>query len=123
VAAESYVSPGERQWLAWVKEVEALLGHSLDGDQTKDGYSLDFANDEFENGTAPKDYAVQVLNAEHQIAWQTGRYAYCTECTARSMKIRGVNPAPPRPRADDYQLDHDEERAFGWSIPDQRSGE
>lgn len=56
VASESYVSPGEKRWLAWVKQVETLLGHSLDGDQQDDGYSLDFAFDDFEHGLTPEQY-------------------------------------------------------------------
>jgi hypothetical protein len=28
-------------WERWIDEVESLLGHSADGDQATDGYSLD----------------------------------------------------------------------------------
>lgn len=53
----------ERRWLAWVNMVEKLVGHSLDGDQRIDGYSLDFAFDEFERGTSAHAYATNVLKA------------------------------------------------------------
>jgi hypothetical protein len=59
-AMESYVSPNERAWLVWVKKVEAILGHSLDGDQERDGYSLDFANDAFHDGCSAEAYAAEV---------------------------------------------------------------
>jgi len=41
-------------WLTWVELVEALLGHSLDGDQVADGYSLDHAYRIFETDATPK---------------------------------------------------------------------
>jgi hypothetical protein len=58
--SESYVSPNERAWLAWVKKAENLLGHSIDGDQDRDGYSLDFAYSFFEAGDTPQQYADEV---------------------------------------------------------------
>lgn len=39
--AETAVPASERAWLAWIGRVEALLGHSADGDQRTDGYSMD----------------------------------------------------------------------------------
>lgn len=60
--SESYVSPSERAWLKWVASVEKLLGHDLDGDQDRDGYSLDFANDFFEDGFSPAEYALEVAD-------------------------------------------------------------
>jgi hypothetical protein len=51
--AATYVSPYEK----WVARVEKILGHDLDGDQKRDGYSLDFALIEFEKGVSAKDYA------------------------------------------------------------------
>jgi hypothetical protein len=60
MAGESYVSDTERAWLAWVKKVEALLGSSLDGDQEKDGFSLDYANDAFEDGVSAEDYFAEI---------------------------------------------------------------
>ena len=62
-AGENYVSDGERAWLRWVKNVEKLLGHSLDGDQDTDGYSLDIAHDEFMNGLTPKEYAAEAYDS------------------------------------------------------------
>lgn len=59
-ASENYVSPSEKAWLAWVKKVERLLGHDLDGHQDRDGYSLDFAYAEWEAGVSAEAYAKQV---------------------------------------------------------------
>lgn len=60
VASESYVSPTEKRWLAWVKKVEKLLGHNLDGNQNTDGYSLDFAHDAFMDGATADEYVAEV---------------------------------------------------------------
>lgn len=60
MAGESYVSPLEKAWLAWVKKVESLLGHSLDGDQEKDGYSLDYAHDAFSDGVSAKEHVEEI---------------------------------------------------------------
>lgn len=50
-------TPGERRWLLWLSQVEALLGvDSLDGDQENNGYSLDFASDAFDRGETPEEY-------------------------------------------------------------------
>jgi hypothetical protein len=56
---ESFVSEGEKAWFRWVKKVEKLLGHSLDGDQEKDGYSLDYAHDAFMDGLTAEQYAAE----------------------------------------------------------------
>lgn len=47
----------------WLARVERLVGHSLDGDQEKDGYSLDFCVDMFKAGKRP-------LDAFHTITWR-----------------------------------------------------
>jgi hypothetical protein len=60
MAGESYESPTEKAWLAWCRKVEKILGHSLDGDQARDGYSLDFAHDEFCNGLTPAEYVAEI---------------------------------------------------------------
>lgn len=60
MAGEAYESPAEKAWLAWCARVERLLGHSLDGDQARDGYSLDYASDEFSNGLTPAQYVAEV---------------------------------------------------------------
>lgn len=66
--SESYVSPREREWERWVQRVEKLLGHSLDGNQQRDGYSLDYANDAFEDGLKPADYVFEVRDNQRIIA-------------------------------------------------------
>ena len=45
----------------WADRVEKLIGCDLDGDQEMDGYSLDFASDEFDRGTSAKKYAEDIL--------------------------------------------------------------
>ncbi len=47
----------------WLTRVEKLVGHSLDGDQKKDGYSLDNCVDMFKAGKRP-------LDAFHTITWR-----------------------------------------------------
>lgn len=60
MAGESYESPNERAWLRWVRRVESLLGHSLDGNEREDGYSLDYAHDAFCAGDSPEAYVAEV---------------------------------------------------------------
>jgi hypothetical protein len=62
MAGESYVSPYEARWLAWVKAAEKKLGHSLDGDQERDGYSLDYAHDAFADGLTVEQYVAEVVS-------------------------------------------------------------
>lgn len=57
---ERYVPKHEREWLNWAKRVECLLGHSLDGDLSNDGYSLDRAYSHFILGTSDRDYVKEV---------------------------------------------------------------
>lgn len=59
-ASESFVSQSERAWLRWIRKVEKLLGFDLDGNQDRDGYSLDFAYDFFLHGDTPEQYADEV---------------------------------------------------------------
>lgn len=44
----------------WAAKVERLLGFSLDGDQSTDGYSIDYARDNFIQGKTPEEYAAVV---------------------------------------------------------------
>lgn len=66
--SESYVSPREREWERWVKKVEKLLGHNLDGNQQRDGYSLDYAYDAFRAGETPAAYAEEVRQDKAALA-------------------------------------------------------
>lgn len=50
---ETFTSTHEKRWLRWVKEVEAGLGHDLDGDQDANGYSIDLGYDWFVDGLTP----------------------------------------------------------------------
>ncbi len=70
MAGESYVSPGERAWLAWIKKVEKLLGFDLDGDQNRDGYSLDMAYAAWEAGESAAAYAAEVtVERAQRVVW------------------------------------------------------
>ncbi len=60
MAGESFVSTSEQAWLAWINRAEKLAGCSIDGDQDKDGYSLDFAYGAFESGESAAEYAAEV---------------------------------------------------------------
>lgn len=60
MAAESAASEFSI-WDLWVSTAEILLGHDLDGDQAKDGYSLDYAYEAFATGGTPGAYVAHVL--------------------------------------------------------------
>lgn len=47
-------------WEKWVNQVETILGHDLDGNETEDGYSLGYASDAWEAGKTPEQYAASV---------------------------------------------------------------
>ena len=57
---ESAVSAAENGWHAWIEQVEAILGHSADGDQREDSYSLDGFYLLWERGWEPT-YAVRAI--------------------------------------------------------------
>lgn len=51
----------DRAWDAWTRKTAKLLGlDSLDGDEARDGYSLDFAYDAYANGETPERYAEEI---------------------------------------------------------------
>lgn len=50
-------------WEEWITEAERRAGHSLDGDQTFDGYSHDAAYTAFRAGIAPGLYAAAFVPA------------------------------------------------------------
>jgi hypothetical protein len=45
----------------WADQVEKLVGHSLDGDQATDGYSLDYAKEQFDRGISAVLFAQSIL--------------------------------------------------------------
>lgn len=47
----------ERLWIRWADKCERLMGHSLDGDEKAEGFSLDSACEAFEAGKTPEQYA------------------------------------------------------------------
>lgn len=57
---EIYVPREEREWISWASRVESLLGHSLDGDLSTDGYSLDRAYSFFKLGATSNEYVSEV---------------------------------------------------------------
>lgn len=50
-ASESFVSNKTKSWNNFVARVEKALGHDLDGDQARDGYSMDHAYDMWNSGS------------------------------------------------------------------------
>lgn len=68
VASESHVSAGDRAWERWVNRAERELGHSLDGNQERDGYSVDYAYDAWKDGVSVDDYVAEVVDAKAHIA-------------------------------------------------------
>ena len=54
---------GLRPWLNWINAVERMVGHSLDGDGTTDGYSLDQCGDWFDAGWTPERAAAAIAKA------------------------------------------------------------
>lgn len=47
-------------WELWVKAVETLVGHHLDGNWFTDGYSLDTTYEMWEMGLTPADAAASI---------------------------------------------------------------
>lgn len=58
--SESYVSPSEQRWLAWIRRARRQSGRDLDGDQIRDGYSLDYAYSAWEAGVSVEEYLEEV---------------------------------------------------------------
>lgn len=51
------------EWERWINAVEALLGHSADGDSDTDGYSLDEFHDNWKQGLSPEAAAAGIQTA------------------------------------------------------------
>lgn len=58
-----FVSSNERRFFAWVCQAEDMLGHGLDGDQSADGYSLDYARTAFDEEWSVVEYVLTVKAA------------------------------------------------------------
>lgn len=77
--SENYVDQSERAWLRWVKQVERLLGHSIDGNQDTDGYSLDFAYEAWKTDQSPAAYVKAIVYTTgqpcpyHQVRYRRGK--------------------------------------------------
>ena len=66
--SENSVSLSEREWFRWVRKAEKALGHTLDGNQATDGYSLDYAHDYWLNGDPVDVYVTDVRGAKAELA-------------------------------------------------------
>lgn len=51
------------EWERWINAVEAILGHSADGDSNTDGYSLDEFYDSWKHGLSPETAATGIRAA------------------------------------------------------------
>jgi len=65
--SESHVSDNERDWRRWVRKVEKKLGHSIDGNQATDGYSICYATDYWVNCDSPDVYVADVIAAKAEL--------------------------------------------------------
>lgn len=61
---ELHVPTSEREWLQWAANAESLLGHSLDGNNAENGFSLGYAYDWFMAGRTAEDYVKGVKAKE-----------------------------------------------------------
>lgn len=51
----------ETDWERWAAKAKKIAGHSLDGSQDEDGYSLDSAHDAYEAGDTPEEYVASIV--------------------------------------------------------------
>lgn len=58
--AESLSLDSDARWLGWCGRAEDMLGHDLDGDQARDGYSIDGAFAAFRDGASVVEYVLDV---------------------------------------------------------------
>lgn len=66
--SESYESDGDRAWARFCRDVKKLIGGHLDGDDDRDGYSVDGAYASFEAGETAEQYAEDVAENRAAIA-------------------------------------------------------
>lgn len=59
-------------WERWVGKAEGLVGHSLDGNQDADGYSLDWALECFNEGSTPEDFVAMIGDKDAAPSWAKG---------------------------------------------------
>jgi len=83
-----YASDEEKAWLRWVKQVERILGHDIDGNESvearahgmSDGYSADGAYAAWEQNISAAEYAAEVEQEKLRLAIQ----AYGPEAVDRA---------------------------------------
>lgn len=63
-AAKEAAELNRNCWNQWIEDLEAILGHSMDGDQVVDGYSLDYAHEAFNAGLPPFEYSQKVTDTK-----------------------------------------------------------
>jgi hypothetical protein len=68
MGAERMAASEAERFEEWCAAVEDIIGHSLDGDERKDGYSLDCAWDWYADGYPAERYAEVVARAKRNIA-------------------------------------------------------
>jgi len=61
--AEEYDGEVVTPWDVWIKKVERLVGFNLDGNEARDGYSLDGIGDMFDRGMSARAAAAAVIKA------------------------------------------------------------
>jgi len=65
---ETCETDAEKAWAEFCEQAEGMLGHDLDGDDDRDGYSLGTAYDHFLHGETGITYGMAVRVSEHQCA-------------------------------------------------------
>mgnify|MGYP000179788170 CR=1 FL=1 len=60
---QSEKDSGPDVWDRWIYAAQAIAGHSLDGEEDTDGYSLDSAFDAYASGWTPEEYIERCPNA------------------------------------------------------------
>lgn len=55
------IQDDDARWQGWVRRAEDMLGHGLNGDQARDGYSLQQAFAAFSDGASVVEYALDVI--------------------------------------------------------------
>lgn len=59
---------GSSDWERWAEKAESLLGHDLDGDENRDGFSLDGAHEAYKDGMSVRDYVSAVNSQKASLA-------------------------------------------------------
>lgn len=63
------------EWHRWIDAVEAILGHSADGDEDADGYSMDGFYDNWKQGLTPAAAAAGIRTVDGRRSVAPGQAA------------------------------------------------